>query len=50
VHDELVLEVAPTEQPALTDLVRAEMAAAAPLRLPLDVSVGLGHSWDAAAH
>jgi DNA polymerase-1 len=42
--------VAPTEQQALTDLVRREMAAAALLRLPLDVSVGVGHSWDAAAH
>jgi len=50
VHDELVLEVAPGEQAALTDLVRREMAAAAPLRLPLDVSIGVGHSWDSAAH
>ena len=50
VHDELVLEVAPGEQQVLTELVRAEMGAAAPLRLPLDVSVGIGHSWDDAAH
>jgi DNA polymerase I len=50
VHDELVLEVAPGERDALELLVRREMAAAASLSLPLDLSVGLGHSWDDAAH
>jgi DNA polymerase-1 len=50
VHDELVLEVAPGEAVALEELVRSEMAAAAELTVPLDVSVGTGASWHAAAH
>src|SRR5215212_1367991 len=50
VHDELVLEVAPGEREALETLVRREMAGAAQLSVPLEVSVGLGASWDAAAH
>ncbi|MDP9823462.1 DNA polymerase I [Nocardioides massiliensis] len=50
VHDELVLEVAPGERDRLEELVRAEMAAAADLLVPLDVSVGTGPSWHAAAH
>jgi DNA polymerase-1 len=50
VHDELVLEVAPGEAAALEELVRSEMAAAAELTVPLDVSVGTGASWHAAAH
>jgi DNA polymerase I len=50
VHDELVLEVAPGEREQLEVLVRREMAAAYPLRAPLVVSVGHGHTWDEAAH
>jgi DNA polymerase-1 len=50
VHDELVLEVAPGEKEALETLVRREMAGAAQLSVPLEVSVGFGASWDAAAH
>ncbi|MGK5172607.1 DNA polymerase I [Geodermatophilus sp. CPCC 205761] len=50
VHDELVLEVAPGEREALESLVRREMAGAAELSVPLEVSVGFGASWDAAAH
>jgi DNA polymerase I len=50
VHDELVFEVASGEGPALEELVRTEMAAAASLTVPLDVSVGTGASWHAAAH
>jgi DNA polymerase-1 len=50
VHDELVLEVAPGEREALEALVRREMAGAAELSVPLEVSVGFGTSWDAAAH
>jgi DNA polymerase-1 len=50
VHDELVLEVAPGERPDLEALVRREMAAAADLAVPLDVSVGSGHSWHEAGH
>jgi DNA polymerase-1 len=50
VHDELVLEVAPGEREAVERLVRTEMAGAYPLRAPLDVSVGIGRTWDEAAH
>jgi DNA polymerase-1 len=50
VHDELVLEVAQGERATLEALVRREMAAAYPLEVPLEVSVGLGHSWNDAAH
>jgi len=50
VHDELVLEVAPGEAEALEEVVRREMGGAADLTVPLDVSVGTGPSWHAAAH
>ncbi len=50
VHDELVLEVAPGEREALEALVRAEMGAAVTLDVALDVSIGIGATWDAAAH
>ena len=50
VHDELVLEVAAGEREALEALVREQMATAADLAVPLDVSVGTGHSWHEAAH
>ncbi|HET7690437.1 MAG TPA: DNA polymerase I [Nocardioidaceae bacterium] len=50
VHDELVFEVAPGEAEPLEQLVRTEMAAAADLTVPLDVSVGTGRSWHEAAH
>ncbi|PWD49621.1 DNA polymerase I [Serinibacter arcticus] len=50
VHDELVLEVAPGEREEVTELVRAQMAAAADLSVPLDVSVGFGRSWRDAGH
>ena len=50
VHDELILEVMAGEEEKLTALVRREMAAAYPLKAPLDVSVGIGKSWNEAAH
>ncbi|HVF19263.1 MAG TPA: DNA polymerase I [Mycobacteriales bacterium] len=50
VHDELVLEVAAGECEALERLVRREMADAYPLSAALEVSVGIGRTWDAAAH
>jgi DNA polymerase-1 len=50
VHDELVLEVADGERDAVEALVRQQMAGAYELRVPLDVSVGFGRSWDSAAH
>jgi DNA polymerase-1 len=50
VHDELVLEVAEGERATLEALVRREMASAYALAVPLEVSVGAGHSWNDAAH
>ncbi|MGW4384217.1 DNA polymerase I [Kitasatospora sp. NPDC004531] len=50
VHDEIVLELAPGERAQVEALVRDQMAAAYPLRAPLDVSVGVGPDWEAAAH
>jgi DNA polymerase-1 len=50
VHDELVFEVAPGERAQLEALVREQMAAAADLTVPLDVSIGTGRSWHDAAH
>ena len=38
------------EREAVEALVRREMAAAAELSVPLEVSVGYGRSWDDAAH
>ena len=40
----------PTTPQALDALVREQMGSAAELRVPLDVSVGTGASWHAAAH
>jgi DNA polymerase-1 len=50
VHDELIFEIAPGEEESLSTLVRREMSAAVELSLPLDVNVGVGKSWDLAAH
>jgi DNA polymerase-1 len=50
VHDELVLEVAPGEREAVEDLVRAQMGGAYRLSVELDVSVGVGRTWDDAGH
>ncbi|MBP2338154.1 DNA polymerase-1 [Saccharothrix coeruleofusca] len=50
VHDELVLEVAEGEREAVESLVREHMGNAYTLSVPLEVSVGVGRSWDDAAH
>ncbi|WP_234711446.1 DNA polymerase I [Mycolicibacterium llatzerense] len=50
VHDELLFEVADGERDTLEALVREQMGSAYPLDVPLEVSVGYGTSWDAAAH
>ncbi|MGB5111773.1 MAG: DNA polymerase I [Mycobacterium sp.] len=50
VHDELLFEVADGERGALEALVREHMGNAYPLDVPLEVSIGYGRSWDAAAH
>lgn len=50
VHDELIFEVAAGEEKALTEIVRRDMGSAFDLSVPLDVNVGIGASWDLAAH
>lgn len=50
VHDELLLEVAAGERETVEQLVRDRMGGAYPLDVPLEVSVGTGPTWDAAAH
>ncbi len=50
VHDELVLECPQAEVHTVSELVRREMGQAVQLAVPLDVSVGIGSNWDAAAH
>src|SRR5437764_13679431 len=50
VHDELVLEIATGEQDQVEQLVREEMGGAYQLDVALDVSVGIGRTWDDAGH
>jgi DNA polymerase-1 len=50
VHDELILEVVKGEVDEVSELVRTQMGNAFPLKAPLDVSVGIGKSWNEAAH
>ena len=50
VHDELILEVAVDEKVKLKEIVKSEMENAYKLRVPLDVNIGFGKSWDLAAH
>lgn len=50
IHDELMFEVAEGEWDALEAIVREEMAGAAELSVPLEVQVGHGSNWNAAAH
>ncbi|MEO8673120.1 MAG: DNA polymerase I [Tahibacter sp.] len=48
VHDELVFEVRDEALAEITDGVRARMAAAAELAVPLVVDIGVGENWDQA--
>ena len=50
VHDELVLECPQAEVHEIALLVQREMGSAIEMSVPLDVSVGVGVNWDAAAH
>lgn len=50
VHDELVLEVMPDELEQVRAIVEKEMDSAITLRVPLEVSAGLGKNWEEAAH
>ncbi len=48
VHDELVFEVATEAVDGARDRIRAIMMAAADLRVPLEVDIGVGDNWDEA--
>ncbi len=50
VHDELVIEIWPGELEKVKTLVKHKMGKAVDLLVPLDVSIGVGSSWDEAAH
>ncbi|NBR60568.1 MAG: DNA polymerase I [Actinobacteria bacterium] len=50
VHDELVIEVAKGELEKVKSLAIKGMTEAAKLDVPLEVSIGVGKSWDEAAH
>ena len=50
VHDELVLDVAPGEEEQLREVVAAGMGSAYELSVPLEVGIGVGPNWLAAAH
>ena len=50
VHDELIFEVAKDEVAELSKIVIEEMGEACKLSVPLDVNIGIGASWDLAAH
>jgi len=48
VHDELVLEVPPTEFELVKMQLRNLMTQVATLRVPLEVGVGVGNNWEEA--
>lgn len=50
VHDELVLDVAEGEEQRLRELVAEGMGSAYTLSVPLEVGIGVGEDWLAAAH
>ena len=50
VHDELILESVTEEIDIAAEILRREMGNAYPLKAPLDVNVGVGKSWNEAAH
>jgi DNA polymerase-1 len=50
VHDELIFEIAKGEATRLSEMVQKEMQSAVALSLPLSVNIGIGESWDLAAH
>jgi DNA polymerase-1 len=45
VHDELLFEAPEDEAQAIADLAREVMSSVAQLKVPLEVDVGIGHSW-----
>ena len=50
VHDEIIVELSAGEHDAVAEIVRREMSGAGTLTVPLEVNVGIGQSWQDAAH
>lgn len=50
IHDELLLEIAPGERDAVEEIVRTQMASPVDMAVDLEVAVGVGENWMAAAH
>jgi DNA polymerase-1 len=50
VHDELIVELAHGESDEVSAIVKNQMENAVALTLPLSVNIGIGSSWDLAAH
>ena len=45
VHDEIVIDLIPSEREAVEKIVRAQMEGAAQLSIPLVVDIGVGKNW-----
>jgi len=45
VHDELVFELLPGEVEPLSELLRERMPGVLPLRVPLEIEIGVGDTW-----
>ena len=45
VHDEIVVDLVPTEREAVERIVREQMEGAAKLSIPLVVDIGIGKNW-----
>lgn len=50
IHDELLLEIAEGEESPVRELVTEAMATPVRMSVPLEVAIGVGHSWRSAAH
>ncbi len=50
IHDELIVELAPGELEDVTRIVTEGMASPVHMDVPLEVAIGVGHSWMEAAH
>jgi DNA polymerase-1 len=45
VHDEIVVDLIPSEREAVERIVREQMEGAAELSIPLVVDIGVGKNW-----
>jgi DNA polymerase-1 len=45
VHDEIVIDLLPSERELVEKIVREQMEGAAALSVPLEVEIGVGRNW-----